>query len=171
MESPIFKAGKGFFLLRLFLSQSHNLIGYICARLLKRQYAIEIGSDVTIGKRLILPHPQGVIIGSGARIGNDVHIAQRVTIGGNFRKYRVENGSTIKMPVIGDNVTLLANCVVAGPIKIGSCSVIGANSVCTHDIPSLSLVTGQNRCKNLDLALIDHSRFAMRAKSYLQKVN
>jgi len=156
------------FLLRFFLAKPHNLIGSICAHLLKRQYAIEIGSDVIIGQRLILPHPQGIIIGSGTRIGNDVHIAQGVTIGGNFRKSRVENGVTIKMPHIGDNVVILANSVIAGPITIGSHSVIGANSVCTHDIPPNSLVTGQNQSKQLNFNLLKNSLFAARAKAYLE---
>jgi len=157
-----------YFLLRLLLAYPHNLIGAACSRLLISQYAIKIGNNVIIGKRPILPHPQGIIIGSGTHIGNDVHIAQRVTIGGNFRKSKVENGVTIKMPHIGDNVVILANAVIAGPITIGSHSVIGANSVCTHDIPPNSLVTGQNQCKQLDYNLLKNSLFAARAKAYLE---
>jgi serine O-acetyltransferase len=117
----------------------------------------------------MLPHPYNIIIANGVHLGHDVQINQGVTIGGNFRKSKVENGKTIKTPWIGDNVILAANCVVAGPITVGSHSVIGAHSVCTHDVPSMSLVTGQNQCKKLDLSKLGDSLFAMRCKAYSEK--
>ena len=52
-------------------------------------------------------------------------------------------GFSTKGPTrIGDNVWLGANVVVTSGVTIGERSVIGANSVVTHDIPPFSIATG-----------------------------
>lgn len=48
-------------------------------------------------------------------------------------------------PTIGNNVTLFAGAVVAGPILIGNNVKIGANAVVLQDIPDNSIVYG-NPC-------------------------
>jgi acetyltransferase-like isoleucine patch superfamily enzyme len=52
-------------------------------------------------------------------------------------------GFTSKGPTrLGDNVWLGANVVVTSGVTIGERSVIGANSVVTHDIPPYSVAAG-----------------------------
>ena len=46
------------------------------------------------------------------------------------------------MPQIGDNVTVFSGAVVAGPVKIGDNSAIGANAVVTQDVPDNVIVGG-----------------------------
>ena len=47
-----------------------------------------------------------------------------------------------QFPILGDNVSVSAGAVILGPIRIGSNSVIGANSVVTRDIPENVIAAG-----------------------------
>ena len=76
----------------------------------------------------------GVVIHSDAVIGDNVHIDQGVTIGGN--------GTVSGVPRIESNVYIGAGAKLLGPIKIGEGSVVGANAVVLRDIPPRSLVVG-----------------------------
>lgn len=90
---------------------------------------------VNVGQKLVLGYGGlGIVIHNNAVIGNNVHIDQHVTIGGNGTEYGV--------PVIGNNVYIGAGAKVLGPVNIGDGSVIGANSVVTRDVPSRTVVAG-----------------------------
>ena len=67
-------------------------------------------------------------------IGDNVHIDQGVTVGGNGTAYGV--------PRIENNVYIGAGAKILGPIRVGEGSVIGANAVVVHDVPPRSLVVG-----------------------------
>jgi serine O-acetyltransferase len=83
-----------------------------------------------------LPHPDGVIIGAGAVVGGNCTIQQHVTIGGNFD--RTVEGR--QMPTLEDNVAIATGAVIAGPVRIGGRSIVGANAVVTRDVPSDTVV-------------------------------
>jgi serine O-acetyltransferase len=119
--------------------RGRRLREWIWQGLLFHTCGAEISSTAEIGPGLALPHPQGVIVSHGARLGAFVTIGQHATIGGNIER-RDEQGG--KFPTIGDGVMVMANSVVAGPVKIGDGSMIGANSVVIHDIPPQSLAGG-----------------------------
>ena len=88
-----------------------------------------------IGRNFILAYGGlGVVIHSNAEIGNDVHIDQGVTIGGN--------GTQFGVPKIGNNIYIAAGVKILGDITIGDGCVIGANAVVTKSIPSCSLAVG-----------------------------
>ena len=44
--------------------------------------------------------------------------------------------------MIGDNLSIGGDAVIIGPVKIGSNSVVGANTVVTRDVPEKSTVFG-----------------------------
>lgn len=92
----------------------------------------EISPAARIGGGLRMPHPQGIIIGSAVEIGRFVTIGQHVTIGGSLGR-RDADGRF--MPRISDEAMILAGSVVAGPVFVGSRSIIAANSVVTHSLP------------------------------------
>ncbi len=96
-------------------------------------------------KSITFPHPIGIVIGSDATIASNVVIYQNVTIG---RKTLYDN-SEASYPTIEENVVIYSNAVVAGGIKIGKDSIIGASAVVTKDVPPSSLVIGVNVVKNL----------------------
>ena len=82
-----------------------------------------------------MPHPIGIVIGAGARIGENCVIYQNVTIG---RKYR----DIAEYPNIGDNVIIYCNSVLIGDINVGKNSVIGCNSVVLKSVDENSKCVG-----------------------------
>lgn len=97
---------------------------------------IEIDVNAKIGKGFRLHHGYGSII-SGT-LGENVHVNQGVTIGGNWGKVQ----GTRTLPVIGNNVWIMAGAKVLGPITIGSNVIIGANSVVLRDVPDNVAIAG-----------------------------
>ncbi len=90
-----------------------------------------IPPEVTIGKRLDLPHGGfGVVIQKNTIIGDDAIIFHNVTIA---------NGGAC----IGDRVYIGTGAVIIGAVQIGNDVVIGANTVVDFDIPDKATVVGQ----------------------------
>ncbi len=97
---------------------------------------IEIHPGAVLGKRVVIDHGMGVVIGETAIVGNDVVIYQGVTLGGT---------SLIKQkrhPTVEDNVVLGAGVKVLGNVLVGEGARIGANSVVIDDVPKGSTVVG-----------------------------
>ena len=98
---------------------------------------IEIHPGATIGKRLVIDHGMGVVIGETSMIGEDVLIYHGVTLGGK------ENSAIDRHPIIGSHVVLGAGSKIIGRITIGDNCYVGANTVVTKDVPAGSTVVGQ----------------------------
>ena len=97
---------------------------------------IEIHPAAKIGKRLFIDHGTGVVIGATAEIGNDVLIYHGVTLGGTGK----DKGK--RHPTIEDHVSIGAGAKILGPITIGRCAKIGANSVVLKDVPPYTTAVG-----------------------------
>ena len=82
------------------------------------------------------------------QIGNDVNIAQNVTISGlnhNFQdinKTISSQGVSTSLIVIEDDVWIGANCVILAGTKIGKHCIIAAGSIVTHSVPSFCVAAG-----------------------------
>ena len=98
---------------------------------------LEIGGE--IGEGLVVYHGHGTVI-AAHKIGRNFQIYQGATVGNNPKP-----GQTRNNPIIGDEVTIYANAVVAGHITIGDNVSIGAGAVVMKDVPSNSVVIG-NPC-------------------------
>ena len=96
------------------------------------KYSIFIHPKCKIGSNFYMVHTNGIVIGSGVKIGDNCKIYQQVTIG-------KEKG---RFPVIGNNVTIYAGAKVVGNGKIGDNAVIGANAVVIKDVPDNCLAVG-----------------------------
>src|SRR5262249_5866805 len=83
--------------------------------------------NATIGERLMLPHPNGVVIHAAVVIGDDCIIMQQVTIG---------QLSDTEMPVIGSRVYIGAGAKILGKVVVGDGARIGANAVVLCDVPA-----------------------------------
>ena len=97
---------------------------------------IEIHPGAKIGKRLVIDHGAGLVIGETAEIGNDCVLFHGVTLGG------VKFDPVKRHPTLGDNVLVGTGAKILGPLNIGSGSRVGANSVVTKDIPPGTTVVG-----------------------------
>ena len=97
---------------------------------------IEIHPGATIGRRLVIDHGMGIVIGETAEIGDDCLIYQGVTLGGTG----VMQGK--RHPTLGNNVMVGSGAKVLGPIKIGDNARVAANSVVLREVPENSTVVG-----------------------------
>ena len=103
--------------------------------LIRILFACWLPHTATIGRRIVLGYGGlGIVIHGEAHVGDDVHIDQCVTIGGNATKFGV--------PIIGNGVYIGAGAKILGPVVIGNHAVIGANAVVVTDIPSNCLAVG-----------------------------
>jgi serine O-acetyltransferase len=113
-----------------------NPIGRKLAVLRHRFWSAVSGADipvnVAIGGGLLIPHPNGIVIHPGARIGPNCLIFQQVTIG-------VARGG---FPSLGGHVDIGAGAKIIGPIAIGDHARIGANSVVIEDVPAGATAVG-----------------------------
>lgn len=90
---------------------------------------IEIHPGAVIGRRLVIDHGSGIVIGETAEIGNDVLLYQGCTLGGTGK----ERGK--RHPTLGDHVMVGSGAKVLGPITIGRFSRVAAGAVVLNDVP------------------------------------
>ena len=102
---------------------------------------IEIHPGATIGRRVVIDHGMGVVIGETAVVGDDCLIYHGVTLGGKQPGSR-DRVSGVRHPRVGNRVTIGAMAVVLGPVTVGDDAVIGAHSVVVGDVPPGSLAVG-----------------------------
>lgn len=88
-----------------------------------------------IGPGLNLPHPTGIVIGDGVRIGRSNTIYQNVTVGRH-------SANQPGYPVFGDGVTVYAGAVIIGVVAIGDGAVVAANSVVNRDVTPGAVAVG-----------------------------
>lgn len=107
-------------------------------RRLRRDFGCFVQSGARIGPGLKLPHPVGIVIGAGARIGSNCTIYQQVTVGGARRGDYQAN----RYPCIGNDVVLYAGARLLGDIRVGDRVEVGANAVVRSDVPDDSIAVG-----------------------------
>ena len=99
---------------------------------------IEIHPGAEIGKRFVIDHGVGVVIGETAVIGDDVLIYHGVTLGGKTLD------PVKRHPTVGDRVIIGAGAKLIGNITIGNDCRVGANAVVTKDMPAGTVAVGVN---------------------------
>lgn len=114
-----------------------KLAARILSQVTRAVTGVEIHPGAVIGRRVVVDHGMGTVIGETAVVGDDVLIYHGVTLGGNKR-----GRNDKRHPTIGDDVVIGAGAKLIGDISIGSHSQIGANAVVTHDFPEHSVLTG-----------------------------
>ncbi len=116
----------------------HNmkLLGRAISQISRHRTGIEIHPGAKIGKRLVIDHGMGIVIGETAEIGDDCLIYHGVTLGGTGK----ESGK--RHPTIGNNVLIGTGAKVLGPFTVGDNCRIAANSVVLKEIPPDSTAVG-----------------------------
>jgi serine O-acetyltransferase len=97
---------------------------------------IEIHPGAQIGKRFVIDHGSGIVIGETAIIGDDCVLYHGVTLGG------VSTHREKRHPTLGNAVMVGAGAKVLGPIVLGNGVKVGANSVVTKDVAPMTTVAG-----------------------------
>jgi len=128
----------------LFLAAEKNNISDLedCARIVSARGKLLSGAEIhhycTIGKRFVLDHGIGTVIGETCSIGDDCYILGGVTMGSMGI---ANNPSCKRHPTIGDRVEIGAFARLYGNITIGDDVFIGPHCAIKEDILSGSIVT------------------------------
>ena len=97
---------------------------------------IEIHPGAKIGRRLVMDHGMGIVIGETAEIGDDCLIYHGVTLGGTGKDHGKRH------PTIGNNVLISCGAKVLGPFKVGDNARIAANAVVLSEVPEQATAVG-----------------------------
>ena len=115
---------KLFFLARLNSQIARHLTG------------IEIHPGAQIGRRFVIDHGMGIVIGETTEIGDDCLIYHGVTLGGTGKDHGKRH------PTLGNNVMVSAGAKVLGPFKVGDGARIATNAVVLTEIPPEATAVG-----------------------------
>jgi serine O-acetyltransferase len=97
---------------------------------------IEIHPGARLGRRLLIDHGMGVVIGETAMVGDNVTLYQNVTLGG------VSLNPGKRHPSIEDDVVIGAGAAVLGPFTVGRGARIGSNAVVLREVPPGATMVG-----------------------------
>lgn len=113
-----------------------KLLARMLAHFTRMLTGVEIHPGARIGRRVVIDHGMGIVIGETAEVGDDVLMYHGVTLGGTgFTREK-------RHPTIGNGVLLGAHAVVLGPIVVGDGAKIGAGAVVTKPVPPGATAVG-----------------------------
>ncbi len=117
-----------------FLYYHHcKILSRIFDWLMRLVFSCFVPGSAQIGKNLQLAYwGLGIVVHTRSRIGDNCHIGQNVTIGGNAGG----------VPQLLDNVRVGGGSFVFGDIVVGNNVIIGANSVVNKSVPDNAIVAG-----------------------------
>ena len=111
-------------------THGHKLLARIISQRSRKKTGIEIHPGAKIGKRLVIDHGMGIVIGETAEIGDDCLIYQGVTLGRHRQGHRqAPPHHRQQRPGIGCGAKVL------GPFTVGDNSRVAANAVVLSEIP------------------------------------
>lgn len=97
---------------------------------------IEIHPGAKIGRRLVIDHGMGIVIGETAEVGDDCLIYHGVTLGGTGKDHGKRH------PTIGNNVLISCGAKVLGPFRVGDNARIASNAVVLSEVPEDATAVG-----------------------------
>ena len=127
----------------LLWEQGHETSARLLSQFARLVTGVEIHPAAEVGRRVVIDHGIGVVVGSTAEIGDDVLIYHGVTLGNR----RPVEGK--RHPTIGDDVLLGANATVLGPIEVGDGATVGGAAVVVTPVDPGETVVG-NPAKPVD---------------------
>ena len=128
-----------------------KFLGRWVSQIARRRTGVEIHPSAKIGRRLVIDHGMGIVIGATAEIGDDCLLYQGVTLGGTGKDVGKRH------PTLGNNVMVGSGAKVLGPFKVGDNARIAANSVVLREVPPNATVVGvPGRIVRLSGEKLDH---------------
>jgi serine O-acetyltransferase len=122
------------------------LLPRLLTELAHQRTGVDIHPGATIGRRFVIDHGTGVVIGETTVIGERVKIYQGVTLGA----LQVQKALADKKrhPTIEDDVVVYANAtILGGGTVVGRNSIIAGNAFITQSIPPESVVSRRSEVR------------------------
>ena len=152
-----------------FYKKGHFYIARSISQHSRKRTGIEIHPGATIGKRLVIDHGMGIVIGETTIIGDDCLLYQGVTLGGSGK----EKGK--RHPTLGNNVLVGAGAKVLGSFTVGDNARIAANAVVLNEIPENATAVGVParvvRVKGEKVDILDHTHVPDPVQQALKKLS
>ncbi|QCI23624.1 serine O-acetyltransferase [Buchnera aphidicola (Macrosiphoniella sanborni)] len=114
-----------------------SLSQYLQSRI-SSEFSVDIHPASRIGSGVILDHANGIVIGEGVHIEDDVSIFHSVTLGGTGK-----NLGKNRHPTIRKGVIIGTGAKVLGNIEIGLKAKIGAGAIVLKNVPAYVTVVGK----------------------------
>jgi len=114
-----------------------RVLGRLISHIGKVLTGIEIHPAAKIGRRFVIDHGTGVVIGETSEVGDDVTIYHDVTLGGISPS--VDSASQVNVkrhPTLMDGAIVGSGAQILGPITVGKEARVGSNAVVTKDVPA-----------------------------------
>jgi serine O-acetyltransferase len=104
---------------------------------------IEIHPGAKIGRRVLIDHGMGVVIGETAEVGDDCVLYQGVTLGaGSEARGGATTRGTKRHPTLGKGVIVGSGAEIQGPVVVGDNVRVASGSIVLRDVPPDSVVVG-----------------------------
>ncbi len=113
--------------------QQRELIAHKLSNMGKLLSGVEIHPAANIGRRFVIDHGYGTVIGETCKIGNDCYILNGVILGA---KGIGNNPIGKRHPQLGNNVEIGAGTKVLGSVVIGDNVFLSPGCVILHNVPS-----------------------------------
>ncbi len=120
-----------------------RLLGRIVSHFGRWLTGIEIHPAAVIGRRLVIDHGMGVVIGETAIVGDDVTLYHDVTLGGIAPSVDSASQRNVKRhPTLRNGVIVGSGAQILGPITVCDHARVGANAVVVKDVPEGATAVG-----------------------------
>jgi serine O-acetyltransferase len=108
---------------------------------------VDIHPGATIGRRFVIDHGTGVVIGETTVIGDGVKIYQGVTLGALVVQKNLSDKK--RHPTLEDEVVVYANAtILGGDTVVGRGTIIAGNAWLTQSVPPQSIVTRRTEVRH-----------------------
>jgi len=97
---------------------------------------IDIHPGAEIGRRVVIDHGMGIVIGETAKVGDDCLLYKGIVLGGTTLSHGRRH------PQLGNHVVVGSNACVLGCIEIGDGARVGSGSVVIKPVPPNATVVG-----------------------------
>jgi serine O-acetyltransferase len=97
---------------------------------------IEIHPAAEIGRRVVIDHGMGIVIGETAKVGDDCLLYKGIVLGGTTKSRGKRH------PTLGNHVVVGSNACILGSIEVGSGARVGSGSVVIRPVPANATVVG-----------------------------
>ena len=119
----------------LWRNNRRHLARHLQSRM-SEMFGLDIHPAATLGRRILIDHGTGIVIGETCVLEDDVSMLQGVTLGGTGKN----EGD--RHPKIRRGVLIGAGSKVLGNIEIGEGAKIGAGSIVLEAVPPYTTVVG-----------------------------